>query len=520
MIFWLICWSSAATAQEWKVRRPRGTLRVVHLDILSSSLAQNCGEGLVVVDKENNIVPCLAEDWRQVDDRTIDLRLRRGVTFHNGEKFDADSVRVNWENYRKMKSPRPVNFLVPPEGTAFKKINDYEVRFTFPAPNGLAFVQFEWFLQFAPSFFAENRFDEKNWGYLPHAGPWGTGPFKLVEGGISFGKPSNRVVLEAYEKYWDPRYPMVQRIIFENSLIGNREEAIRLCCENEGAVDIVSFVRPLDTLKVAESPFAMIVKSKATSFLHGAFNMRKAGSKWKDIRLRKAVNYAVNRNELLRYAAKGNAYNLGGYIPEGAYGHNPNLVRYEYDTTKAKSLLREAGYPNGFQIKLIASEAWKLEAQIIARMLERIGFTVNLQVLTYPEMLRKIYIPVMDGPPEDQDWDIAIFVNYDRWGHAGAILLSLFLIEDSDWRWITFDATYEEMWKKMTLTADRDEQEEKIRQMVSYVYDRAYLLFIYSPLTLYAVNKEVNLVPHKCGYLRLKETSVTDNHWSVRGKTN
>ena len=72
----------------------------------------------------------------------------------------------------------------------------------------------------------------------------------------------------------------------------------------------------------------------------------------------------------------------------------------------------------------------------------------------------------------------------------------------------------------MTLTADRDEQEERIRQMVSYVYDRAYLLFIYSPLTLYAVNKEVNLVPHKCGYLRLKETSVTDNHWSVRGKNN
>ena len=70
----------------------------------------------------------------------------------------------------------------------------------------------------------------------------------------------------------------------------------------------------------------------------------------------------------------------------------------------------------------------------------------------------------------------------------------------------------------MIRTVDSEVKEEKIRKMVQYLCDRAYALFIYSPLTLYAANKEVNFVPFKDGYLNLKETSVTDNHWSVRAE--
>ena len=113
-------------------------------------------------------------------------------------------------------------------------------------------------------------------------------------------------------------------------------------------MDIVSFVRPIDTLKVSESPFAKIVKSKDVAYLGGVFNQRKRNSKWRDIRLRKAVCHAINYEELLRYAAKGNAYNLGGIIPPGAFGYNPNVRPYAYDTQKARKLLEEAGYPEGF----------------------------------------------------------------------------------------------------------------------------------------------------------------------------
>jgi peptide/nickel transport system substrate-binding protein len=312
-------------AQEWEVREARGTIRVVDLSLSSASIMLNFAEGLVTLDKDNNWEPCLAEDWRWTNDRTIDFRLRQGVTFHNGQKFNAETVKVNWEQYRRMESPRPLRWLDLPDETRFEVLDEFTVRFYLPEPDGLLFVKLHWFFQFAPAFFEKHKFNEKNYGYLPEAGPWGTGPFKLVEGNLSYGKPSDRVVLEAFERYWNPRYPKVKRVVFDNTLIVNREEAMRLCREEEGKVDIVSFIRPLDTLKVAKSPYAKVVKSKDTTSLGAWFNQRKRGSKWKDVKLRKAVNYAVNRRELWKYAAKGNAHNFGVEIPPGDYGHNPDL---------------------------------------------------------------------------------------------------------------------------------------------------------------------------------------------------
>jgi peptide/nickel transport system substrate-binding protein len=439
------------------------------------------------------------------------------VSFHNGEPFNAEVVRINWEAYKTLEAPW-YPFLIIADGTVFEIVNEYTVRFTFPEPDGLALVRLRYFSQFAPAFFAGHKFRERNWGFLSEPGPWGTGPFKFIEGNIAFGKLSDRVVLEAHENYWDPRYPRVKTVIFDNTLLKNREEAMRLCRETEGAVDIVTFIRPLDTLKVATSPFAKVVKSRDFTQMHMGINQRKKNSKWRDIRLRKALNYALNREELWRYCAKGNAYNLGGHIPPGARGHNPNLTLYTYDTTKARALLAEAGYPDGFEMTLITPESQKLEAKVMKRMYERIGLRVKVDVLTYYEWMRKIWIPILDKPPEEQEWDVCVCYNNDWYGHSGAYHLTWPYLDSCEMRWIEYDPAYEKMWKDMAGTVDEEAQDQKMRQMEQYVYDRAYAVFIYSPLNLYAVNKEVNFVPQKFLFLRLKETSLTDNHWSVRSK--
>jgi peptide/nickel transport system substrate-binding protein len=487
---------------------------------MSASARFSYSEGLVSLDKDNNWVPCLAVDWRWTDDCTIEFALRKGVTFHNGEKFDAEAVRVNWEEYKKMDRPRVVSHTKLPDATKFKAIDDYTVRFILPEPDGIVFTKFQWFFLFAPAFFKRHKFDEFNWGNLKESGPWGTGPFKFVEGNVRFGRYSDQIVLEANEDYWDRGYPKVQKVIFDNSLSRDRKEAMRFCTDEEGTVDLVTFIRPLDTLKVAESRFAKVVKSRDISLLLGWFNQRKKNSRWKSTELREALNYAINRNELLRYCAKGNAYNLGGYLPPGAYGHNPQVIPYEYDTTRAKSLIAAAGYPKGFEMKIITWEAWKLEAQIISKMLERIGLTVNLEVLSTPEFLSKVYHPNLKEPPEEQDWDLAFFFCQDWFGHAAASFLSYNLLEESDFRWIEYDSAYEKMWKKMEKTVDPKIQEKKVQELLKYVYDRAYSLPIYSPLSLYAANVEVNFVPYKFSILRLKETSVTDRHWSILDKNN
>ena len=507
---------SAPLAQELEGdTHPRGTLRVVDLWSVARSAMMNYAEGLVTLDKNNNFVPCLAEGWKWIDERTIEFRLRRGVSFQNGEPFNAEAVRLNWETYDRLKPPTFTGYSSIADGTVFEVVNDYTVRFTFPEPDGLALVRLRWFFQFAPAFFAEHKFGVRSWGFLSEAGPWGTGPFELVEGSVSAVKLSDRLVLEAYERYWDPRYPKAKTVIFDNTLLKDREEAMRLCRETEGAVDIVSFIRPLDTLKVAESPFAKVVKSRDFTQTHSAINQRKKNSKWRDIRLRKALSHALNREELWKYGTKGNAYNLGGHIPPGARGHNPNLTLYTYDTTKARLLLAEAGYPNGFEMTLITPEAQKLEAKIMKRMYERIGLKVKLEVFSYPVWLRKVWCPT-EELAKKQEWDVSVCYNTDFYGHSGAAHLVYPFLDSSGVRWIEYDPVYEKMWKDMAGTVDEKTQDEKMRQMEQYIYDRAYAVFIYSPLNLYAVNKAVNFVPQKSTALRLKETSVTDNHWSVR----
>jgi ABC-type transport system substrate-binding protein len=503
---------SASFAQEKNT--PRGTLKVVDLWNLMGSMRANYAEGLVTLDKDNNFVPCLAENWKWIGERTIEFKLRRGVSFHNGEKFNAEAVKLNWEAYKALKVPY-FPFMTISDETVFEIVDEYTVRFTFPEPDGLALSKFTGFVQMAPAFLGKHKFPERNWGRLSEAGPWGTGPFQLVEGGATFVKLSDRVVLEAYENYWDPRYPKVKTVIFDSTLLKDVEEAMRLCRETEGAVDIVSFIRPLDTLKVASSPFAKVVKSRDFTQTHSAINQRKKDSKWRDIRLRKALNYAINREELLEYGVKGNAYNLGGHIPPGARGHNPNLALYTYDITKAKALLAEAGYPNGFEMILITPEAQKLEAQVMKTMYERIGLKVKLEVYSYPDWLRKVWTP-SDKEAEAQEWDVSVCYNVDGIGHSGAAHLVYPFLDLSEIRWIEYDPVYEKMWKDMATTVDEAAQDEKMRQLEQYVYDRAYAVFIYSPLNLYAVNKAVNFVPQKAAVLRLKETSVADNHWSVR----
>ena len=279
----LFCFALSATcpssllAQENTV--PRGTLKVVDLWIVAGSIEYNLLEGLVTLDKDNNYVPCLSESWRWINERTIEFRLRQGVTFQNGEKFDAETVRVNWEVYKAMKAPSGWGYNNIPDATIFEIVDDYTLRFTFPEPDGLALGKFVNFSQVSPAYLTRHKFHEASWGSFSKPGPWGTGPFKLVEGGYAHGKLSNRVMLEAYEGYWDPRYPKLKTVIFDTTLLNNREEATRLCRETEGAVDIVSFIRPLDTLKVAKSPFAKVVKSRDSTQTHSAINQRKTNSK-------------------------------------------------------------------------------------------------------------------------------------------------------------------------------------------------------------------------------------------------
>ena len=513
----LLCVLSGVTS-SYSAETPttRGELRLVDASPTSwMSIALNVFDRLIELDADGKLVPRLATGWRWLDDHTLEVTLRQGAKFHNGEDFDAAIVMRNWELYARLQQPHMLGeFLNFKPGSRLEIIDPYTVRFHFPEPDGAALVKLSALHIASQQFHTERGWGEKQWGVLNWPGPWGTGPYQIVEGFSAYEKRSDRIVLEAHPHYWDAsQLPQLHRIVFDNAL--SRKDALELVKSGEGLVDLVNEVRPVETLSVARSPFAKVVTKRSTLVtVFGQFNMRKAGSPWHDVRLRQAINLGVNREELIR-DIKGHGVVVPALVPAQGFGHDPALTPYPFDPDKARHLLREAGYSEGLMIALIAPEALQSQAISISMMLEQAGFTVDLQVLDDVAFQRQTRLSDGDQPAEQQTWDIALQSALDQLNFPPFLLYRLFAL-DGPYDWVSEPSELRQLYEQVLHLVDRERQQALIQQMERHTHDQAYFLFLYNPIQLYAVNKSVAFVPHTTTLLSLAGTSVAEAHWSVQ----
>jgi peptide/nickel transport system substrate-binding protein len=283
-------------------------------------------------------------------------------------------------------------------------------------------------------------------------------------------------------------------------------------------VDLVTGLSPLETLRVAQSPFATVVKARGSlGTVFGLFNMRKTGSPWQDVRLRQAANLAINRENLIRYAAKGNGVIIPALIPVPGFGYDPALTPYPFAPDKARHLLREAGYAKGLPLTLIAAADLAVQATVVSKMLEQAGFTVDLQLLAPAAYNRRTFLSDLEQPPEQQVWDLALMVFLDAQNFP-AYLFYLNFALDGVWDWVLEQPKLRQLYERVLRTVDEEHQQGLIRQMERHAHAQAYFLFLYNPINLYAVNKAVEFIPHVTGTLILTESGVTKEHWSVRNQ--
>ena len=322
-------------------------------------------------------------------------------------------------------------------------------------------------------------------------------------------------MLEANGDYWDhERLPRERRIVFDNTL--SPTEALELVKSGEGRVDLVNELRPLETLRVAQSPLAKVVKQRGSlRTVLGQFNMRQAGGLWREVRRRQAVNYAINREDLIRYATKGNGVIVPALMPERAFGYDPDLAPYPFDPGKAQQLLREAGYPPGRPLILIAPEELEVQATAVSKMLEQVGLTVDLQMLDAATYTAKTNLGRLEQPPEQQPWDIALRSFLDELNFPAFKVYQIFALDGAN-DWVDEAPELRQLYEQVVSAVDGEQQQRLIRQMERHTHDQSYFLFLYNPIGLYAVNKGVEFVPHVTTLLDLTEVSVTDQHWSVR----
>ena len=165
LVFMLVTlgWSDRSLGEQ--VPAPRGELRIVDNSSFNFvTVVYNVFEHLLDIEEGGKLVPRLAIGWRWVDDRTLEMTLRQGVKFHNGEPFEAAVVKLNWDENTRMQQPfRAGQFLTFKPGSQLETLDPYTVRFHFPEPDGTALVKLSSMHIGSRQFWAEHGWGEQSW---------------------------------------------------------------------------------------------------------------------------------------------------------------------------------------------------------------------------------------------------------------------------------------------------------------------------------------------------------------------
>ncbi len=310
--------------------------------------------------------PCLAESWSSSEDGlTHEFVLRKGVKFHNGEPVTAEDVKFSFERYR---------------GTAHDILKDRMASVETPDPGRVVFkLKDAWpdFLTFYSSASGAGWIVPKK--YVEQVGndgfkkaPIGAGPYKFV----SFN-PGVELVLEAFEGYWR-KPPAVKRLVMKVI----PDESTRLAALKRGEVDIVYSIRGELAEELKRTPGLtlkpVVLQGPNWIYFPEQWDPK---SPWHDLRVRQAANFAIDRDGINQALTLGYSKVTNSLIPYTFeyYWQPPEAV---YDPEKAKKLLADAGYANGFNAGLYYCDgSYANLGEAVVNNLQAIGIRAKLQPL-------------------------------------------------------------------------------------------------------------------------------------------
>jgi peptide/nickel transport system substrate-binding protein len=345
-------------------------------------------EPLVERDRSGQLLPGLAVSWRITEDPSVwEFKLRQGVKFHNGNAFDADDVVFTFERARQPASDFK-GYITSVESVI--KVDSHTVRIKTKGPNpifaqnltNLLIMDKEW--SEANNAAKPQDFKNKEENFAVRNAN-GTGPFALVS-----REPDVRTVFRRNDAYWGRGEVPLE--ITELVLNPIKADATRVAALLSGEVDFVQDVPVQDIERLKSSPNLRVTSGpeNRTIFLGmdvASPQLRSSDIKGKnpfaDLKVRQAINMAINRAAIQRVVMRTQSEPAGAIVPPFVNGYTKELDALpRVDVARAKALLAEAGYPNGFSITLHCPNDRYLNDEAICQaavgMLGQIGVKVNL----------------------------------------------------------------------------------------------------------------------------------------------
>ncbi|WP_047458106.1 ABC transporter substrate-binding protein [Rhizobium rhizogenes] len=431
-------------------------------------------DGLLYRDpKTGQYVGNLATSWSWVDSTTLELTLRQGVKFHNGEPFDADDVVYT------------LNYMIDPKNGAKNtvatswikqavKIDQFKVRIITngPFPAALEYLA-------GPVIIQPNEY----YAAVGPAGvatkPIGTGPYKVVS-----VEPGKHYVLKRNDDYFAAAKPKAKVETIDIRTIPDINTQMAELFN--GTIDLVWQVPSDQADKMAGRGNFQVLN--APTMRVGYLSLDAAGrsgakNPMTDVRVRQAVYHAINRDGIVKALMKGTTEVINSACSPSQFGCATDVASYSYDPDKAKALLAEAGYPDGFEIDFYAYRDRPL-AEAMIGMLAEVGIKANLKYLQYAALREK---RIKEGVP----------MSFLTWGSnsiadASAITSEFFTMGGED---DARDKSLSDLLEKADSSVDPAERKTLYKQALSTIADKAYWVPLWNYSTNYIMSKDVSFTP-------------------------
>lgn len=342
----------------------------------AATIVDNIFDTLVMRDKDMQLVPGLAETWTAIDDTTWEFKLRQGVKFHNGEDFNAEAVKFTFDRIIDPAANSPTLSYIRTVSSV-EIVDPYTVRIKTDGPDPLLPTRMSRY----PAYIVPPAYVKEVGNDVFATKPVGTGAYKFVE-----FVPDQHVILEANPDYWRGK-PAIGRVTWRAIPDGTA----RLTALVTGEVDLIEGV-PVDLAPmVSQSPDADLVQVKnggLTIYLGLVMSEKPLD----EVKVRQALDMAIDREGIVTNILQGMATAKGTQVGPADFGYL-DIPATKYDPAKAKQLLAEAGLPDGFSIKMQATNRYMKDgevAQAIAQQFGDIGVKVNLEVLDWSVYVQQV----------------------------------------------------------------------------------------------------------------------------------
>jgi len=418
--------------------------------------------------------PLLAKSYKWVDNTTMDLELRRGIVFHNGEKFDADDVvyTINFVTNpdSKVLVQRNVNWMERAE-----KLGPYKVRIILKKPFPSALEYLAGNVPIYPNEYYA-KVGPKGFGLKPV----GTGPYKVVENDV--GKKIVFVRNENYFKDSPKGRPaigkMVQKTIPEITtmvaelMTGGLDWIYQVPMDQ---ADKLARVRNLNIVKAETMRVGWLVMDAAG---------RSGDNPFKDIRVRRAVAHAIDRASICRNLVGGQSRVIHSFCFPTQFGCTDDVMKYDYNPEMSKKLLAEAGYPNGFEVDFHGYRN-RPYAEAMIGYLRAVGIKANLKYLKYSALRKKVY--------GDQ-----IQLNFTTWGSYGVNDISNITGRHLKFSKVDYarDAQVRDWLEEGDTAIDVELRKKVYKKALQRIAEQALVLPLFTWVANYAYNKDLDFKPY------------------------